>query len=78
MSHIHVPSEIEVRYLPRSSTANMIIGAMIGIGLAALVMLWLSDPHYARITYVVNWLYFTSISMGGLLLVVATWITKAK
>jgi hypothetical protein len=55
-----------------------LIGAFIVVGLVSFVMRWRQDPQAAWISYITNWLYFTSVSMGGLLLAVATWITKAK
>ena len=78
MAHIHIPSEVPVRYLPRSSSASMIAGIMFVVGLAAFVIRLGQDPHSAWISYVTNWLFFTSIAIGGVLLAVATWITKAK
>ena len=78
MSHIHVPSEIPVRYLPKSSNANMMVGACIVVGLISFGVRLSQNPESAWISYVTNWLYFTSISIGGLLFAVATWITKAK
>jgi len=78
MADIHAPSEIPVRYLPRSSTATMIWGAMFVIGLAAFVIRLGQDAHSAWISYVTNWLFFTSISIGGVFFGVVTWIVKAK
>jgi hypothetical protein len=78
MAHIHVPDQVSVRHLPRSRKANLLIGAFIVVGLVSFVMRWRQDPQAAWISYITNWLYFTSVSMGGLLLAVATWITKAK
>ena len=78
MAHIHVPDEISVRHLPHSRKANLLIGAFIVVGLVSFVMRLLQDPQAAWISYITNWLYFTSVSMGGLLLAIATWITKAK
>ena len=78
MAHIHVPSEVPIRYLPRSKNASTLAGALFVIGLAAFVVRLGQDAQSAWISYVTNWLFFTSISMGGLLLAVATWITKAK
>ena len=78
MAHIHVPDQISVRHLPHSRKANLLIGAFIVVGLVSFVMRWRQDPQAAWISYITNWLYFTSVSMGGLLLAVATWITKAK
>ena len=78
MAHIHVPAEVSVCYLPRSRKANLLILAFIVVGVVSFYMRWRQDPQAAWISYITNWLYFTSVSMGGLLLAVATWITKAK
>jgi hypothetical protein len=78
MAHMHLPSEVPVRYLPRSAGATALTGAMIFVGLVAFVIRLSQDPQAAWIAYVSNWLFFTSISMGGVILAVATWITKAK
>lgn len=78
MAHIHVPSEIPVRYLPRSKSASRLAGALFVVGLVAFVIRLGQNPHEAWISYVSNWLFFTSIAMGGVLFAVATWIVKAK
>ena len=78
MAHIHVPAEISVCYLPRSRKANLLILAFIVVGVVSFYIRWRQDPQAAWISYITNWLYFTSVSMGGLLLAIATWITKAK
>jgi hypothetical protein len=78
MAHVHLPSEIPVRYLPRSSRANALAGALFLVGLVSFVVRLSQDPRSAWISYVSNWLFFTSISAGAVLLAVATWITKAK
>ncbi|HIC63663.1 MAG TPA: hypothetical protein EYO91_05485, partial [Gemmatimonadetes bacterium] len=78
MAHIHVPDEVSVCHLPRSRKANLLIGAFIVVGFLSFVLRWRQDPQAAWISYITNWLYFTSVSMGGLLLAIATWITKAK
>ena len=78
MSQIHVPSEVPVRYLPRSRNASMLAGGLFVVGLAAFVIRLGQDPGSAWISYVSNWLYFTSISIGGVLFAFVTWITKAK
>ena len=78
MAHIHVPDQVSVRHLPRSRKANLLIGAFVVVGLVSFGMRWQQDPQAAWISYITNWLYFTSVSMGGLLLAIATWITKAK
>jgi hypothetical protein len=71
-------AEIPIRYLPRSGTANMLIGALIVVGLGAFVVRLGQNPQQAWISYVTNWLFFTSIAIGGVLFAVATWIVKAK
>ena len=78
MSRIQVPSEVPVRYLPRSRNASMLAGGLFVVGLAAFVIRLGQDPGSAWISYVSNWLYFTSISIGGVLFAFVTWITKAN
>lgn len=77
MQH-HIPTDVPVRYLPRSRNANLAFGAMFVVGLLSFVVRLTQDPDAAWIGYVTNWLYFTSISIGGVLFAVATWIVKAK
>jgi len=78
MAHVHVPAQAERRYLEPSRRAGLITGGLIAIGAVALVWRLIEDPHGAWTSYVSNWLFFTSIAMGGVLLAVVTWITKAK
>lgn len=78
MAHIHVPGDIPVRYLPRSRNASLLAGGLFAVGLVAFVIRLGQDPQSAWVSYVSNWLFFTSVSMGGIILAVATWITKAK
>jgi hypothetical protein len=78
MAHIHVPSEIPVRYLPRSKAASQLAGGLFLVGLVSFVVRLGQDAHSAWISYVTNWMFFTSIAMGGVLFAVATWIVKAK
>ena len=78
MAHVHLPKEIPVRYLPRSKSANALVGTMFVVGLVSFVIRLSQDPLSAWISYVTNWLFFTSVSIGAVLLAVATWITKAK
>ena len=78
MSHIHVPSEIPIQYLARSKKAERMFLGMFAVGLAGFVIALMADPDRAWQSYVSNWLFFTSISMGALLLAVVTSITKAK
>ena len=76
--HHHIPSEIPVRYLPRDKRLNTLAGALFVICLLAFVVRLTQDADSAWISYITNWLFFTSISMGGVLFAVATWIVKAK
>jgi len=78
MSNIHVPDEVPVRYLNRSKGASMLAGGLFLVGLIAFVIRLSQDPRSAWVSYVSNWLFFLSISAGGVLLAVATWITKSK
>jgi hypothetical protein len=76
--HHHIPNEVPVRYLPRDKTMNTVAGALFVVGLLAFVVRLTQDSHSAWTSYVTNWLFFTSISMGSVLFAVATWIVKAK
>ncbi len=78
MSHIHVPSEIPIRYLPRSKKVDRVFLGMFVVGLAGFVFSLTADADRAWQSYVSNWLFFTNIAMGAILLAVVTWITKAK
>lgn len=78
MAHVHLPENVPVRYLPRSKGASFLAGAMFVVGLLAFVIRLSQDAQAAWIAYVTNWLFFASISMGGVVLAVATWITKAR
>jgi len=78
MSHIHVPSEIPIQYLPRSKKAESLFLGMFVLGLAGFVFALTVDADRAWQSYVSNWLFFTNIAMGAMLLTVVTWITKAK
>ena len=78
MSNIHVPSEIPIRYLPRSERVNRAFLGMFVVGLAGFVYALTTDADRAWQSYVSSWLFFTNIAMGAMLLTVVTWITKAK
>lgn len=78
MAHIHIPDEIPVRYLERSSTATLVAGGLVAVGLIAFVVGLTANPDVAWQAYVVNWLYFTSIALGAVMFGVATTIVKAK
>ncbi len=76
MSHIHVPSEIPTRFLPRR--APVVPGILFAIGLVAFFLTLSRDADQAWRAYVVSWLFFTSIAMGAVMVAVVTWLTKAK
>jgi len=76
--HIHIPHEIPVRHLERSSGAAVVCGAMFVVGLLAFVVRLSADPTQAWVSYVSNWLYFTSVAMGAVMVAVTTTIVKAR
>jgi hypothetical protein len=76
--HHHIPTEVPVRYLPRDKTMTTVAGAMIVVGLLAFVVRLSQNAQQAWISYVSNWMFFTSIAMGSVLFAVATWMVKAK
>ena len=78
MANIDVPSEVPIRYLPHSKNASILTAGLFFVGLAAFVIRLTQDAESAWISYVSNWLYFTSISIGGVLFAVVTWITKSR
>jgi hypothetical protein len=78
MAQIHIPSEIPVRYLPRSKRANLFFGLLIFVGALALGTTFLRDSAQAWRAYVVNWLFFTSVATGAMAFTAATTITKAR
>lgn len=78
MAHVHLPHDIAPRYLPRSRGASSLAGVLFVVGLLSFVVRLAQDPQGAWISYVSNWLFFTSISIGAVVLAVATWIAKAR
>src|SRR5688572_22526324 len=79
MAHIHIPSDIPVRYLERSKTGNLLALALVAVGgLSFVAALFAGNRHEAMISWVANWLFFTGVAMGAVLLAVATTIVKAK
>src|SRR5688572_2821361 len=76
--HIHIPSDIPVRYLERSKQGNLLPIILVVIGAIGTVGALLTDPHTFRVSWAANWLFFTSISLGSVLVVVATAIVKAR
>jgi hypothetical protein len=78
MSHIHVPDEIPVQYLERSSGLKALYLTMFLVGFAVFAWTFFVNPALAWQSYVSNWLFFTSIAIGAVLFGVATSIVRAK
>ena len=78
MAHIHIPDSIPVRYLERSKQGNLVAVALVVVGLISFVIALATDAHTAWISWVANWLFFTSVAMGAVMFAVATTIVKAK
>ena len=78
MSHIHVPDEIPVRYLERTKQMDFVVTALVVVGAVAFGIALVTNPHMAWISWVSNWLFFTSIACGAVLFNVATTIVKAR
>ncbi|MEX0855953.1 MAG: hypothetical protein WD056_00135 [Gemmatimonadota bacterium] len=78
MHEIPIPKQIEPRYLPRSKGAFLIPAGMVAVGLIAFLILLGSNPDRAWQAYVSNWLFFTSVALGSLILCAVTVITKAR
>jgi hypothetical protein len=78
VSHIHIPDDIPVRYLERSKRGNLLVSALITVGLGSFVAALIVDPHVAWISWVSNWLFFTSVAMGAVVFAASTTIVKAR
>ena len=78
MSHIHIPADIPVRYLERSTKGNRLVSVLVIVGLVSFAGALVTDPHMAWISWVSNWLFFTSVAMGAVLFTAATMIVKAR
>ena len=78
MSHIHIPDDIPVLYLERSKQGDLVVAALVVVGLGSFVAALIVDPHMAWISWVSNWLFFTSVAMGAVVFAAATTIVKAR
>jgi len=78
MADIHIPDEIPVRYLPRSRGATAFMALLVLVGAVAFFVTLGRDPAQAWRAYVVNWLYFTSLATGAVIVMTAATVTKAK
>ncbi len=73
-----IPGDIPVRYLGRGGTTALILRVMIFVGVVSFFVTLSRDSALAWKSYVVNWNYFTSIAMGGVMVAAVTWIVKAR
>ncbi|HCR05022.1 MAG TPA: hypothetical protein DIU18_07525 [Gemmatimonadetes bacterium] len=78
MSSIHIPEDIPVRYLERSKRGDLLVAALVVVGLGSFVAALIVDSHMAWISWVSNWLFFTSVAMGAVVFAAATTIVKAR
>ncbi|HZD03808.1 MAG TPA: hypothetical protein VE173_02790, partial [Longimicrobiales bacterium] len=76
MPHVHIPREIPVRYVERGGTALFGIMAVLGAGAFGFALT--RDAQTAWASYVANWLFFSSVAMGAVILGAATTIVKAR
>ncbi len=78
MHDIHVPSDIQARYLPRRRGVSVVIGAFTLVGFLAFLVLLRIEPDRAWQAYVSNWLFFAAVAQGAVIFGAATMITKAR
>lgn len=78
MGHVHVPSEIPVKFFRKSAKHQILIVATFLAGLFGSGWSWVTDPDRFWQAYISNWMFFTNIAVGAVLFAVVTWITKAK
>ena len=73
-----VPETIPLWHLSRGRAASTLLRLMVVVGAVSFFVTLGSDPQLAWKSYVVNWNYFASIALGGVMVGVVTWIVKAK
>ena len=78
MAHHAIPREIALRHLERGRLGTNVLRLLVLVGAVTFFYTLYSDSALAWKSYVVNWLYFTSISLGGVMVAIVTWIVKAK
>jgi len=78
MHEIPVPSRVEAHYLTRGKGALLAAGGLVAVGAISFLLLLGSNPDRAWQAYVSNWLFFTSIAQGAIMVCAVTVITKAK
>ncbi len=78
MHEIHVPSDIQARYLPRAKGLTALFAGLVAVGTLAFVVLLATNADRAWQAYVSNWLFFTSVAQGGIIFAAVTLIVKAR
>ncbi len=78
MYDIPIPPELPARYLTRGKGAVFLASALLAVGAVSFLILMGSNPDRAWQAYVSNWLFFTSIAQGAVILCAVTVITKAR
>ena len=78
MSSTSIPGAIPVRYLERGGVLGRVLQVMVLVGVVSFFVTLFRDPALAWKSYVVNWNYFASIAMGGVMVAAVTWMVKAK
>ena len=73
-----VPETIPLWHLSRGRAGSTLLRLMVVVGAVSFFVTLGSDPQLAWKSYVVNWNYFASIALGGVMVGVVTWIVKAK
>jgi len=73
-----VPETIPLWHLGRGRVGSTLLRLMVVVGAVSFFVTLGSDPQLAWKSYVVNWNYFASIALGGVMVGVVTWIVKAK
>ena len=78
MHDVTIPAELPAHYLDRSRGAVLLAVLLTVTGVAAFIAYLLISPDRAWQAYVSNWLFFTSIAQGAIILCAGTVITKAR
>ncbi len=78
MHDVPVPSSIPARYLERKKGLTLGLAAAVAVGALAFLFLLTTDADRAWQAYVSNWLFFTSVAQGAIILCAVTVIVKAR
>src|SRR5690554_2417431 len=70
-------TEIPVRRLERvPPVIKTVVAVLLGLGVVAFIVSMMNDPARAWRSYLFNWLYWTAIAQGGVILAAAVTITR--